>query len=108
MFDKYKNKIKTITDKIGNVCNIGPGKICNSKTTWRKPGVGCCHDCQYHSEKGCTTESLICMAWYCEFIQKEIPEETVTELCKIIDELSAKGLEVRQSKEEQVKLLGKY
>ena len=44
----------------------------------------------------------------CEFIQKEIPEETVTELCKIIDELSAKGLEVRQSKEEQVKLLGKY
>ena len=105
-FNLYKNKIQKITSTLGNICNIGPNKICNFKTEWREPGVGCCHDCMHHSkEKGCLTENLICMSWYCDQIQKEISSDTLDELNKIITELKEKGLEVRQTKEEQINLI---
>jgi len=107
-FDDYKISIKQITDKIGNICNIGPNKLCENVTLWRRHGVGCCHECIHHTiEKGCSTENLICMAWYCEYIRKDISNELVTKLNNISKQLIPLGLLVRQSKEEQIKLLKK-
>lgn len=108
MFDNYKEQILNITKKIGNVCDIGSSKLCKSPMHSYESGVGCCRGCQYHTKDGCSTESLICMAWYCNYIQKYIPKDIVYELWDIIDELLAKGLEIRQSKEEQIKLLSKF
>jgi hypothetical protein len=106
-FDNYKERILFITKNI-NVCDIGVNKLCNSPMPWRKPGVGCCHECKYHTQNGCSTENLICMAWYCDYIQKKIDPNTISELHAIIKELSMKCLKVRQSKETQIELLTKY
>lgn len=36
--------------------------------------TACCHDCQYHTSKGCTIKSLWCKLWGCVAFSTKAPE----------------------------------
>ena len=109
LFEYLRLEITKINMKYPDVCGITPTSLCSNVTSWRQPGVGCCHDCKHHTiETGCSTVNLTCMVWYCDLLKDkfELYDWITLRSLKIV--LSAMGIKVRDTKEQQMQAIEQY
>jgi hypothetical protein len=75
LHDELYEKGVEILEKYGNPCQENFGKILRPKSLDIKGIVcPCCEGCEYLGDSGCTTQSLLCKLWVCQYIRDEYPE----------------------------------